>query len=289
MIADSIEAAIRIARTPTGRPTLICCKTMIGFGSPNKGGTHDVHGAPLGSEEIANTRRQLEWPFAAFEVPADVRAGWNARVRGEAAEYAWEANFAAYRAAYPELAAEFERRMRGELPADWPEHVTLAARPMDDPDHCRRHAQGFAERHRSDFSAAARTAGGFGRPDRIKPDQLERHPACEPGGWRQLHPLRGTRIRHDRDRQRHCSAWRLHSLHGNFPGVLGLCAQCNPSAALMKLRQLMVYTHDSIGLGEDGPTHQPIEHAASLRLIPGLDVWRPADAIETAVAWSSGT
>lgn len=121
--ADSIEAAIRIARTATGRPTLICCKTMIGFGSPNKGGTHDVHGAPLGAEEIANTRRQLEWPFAAFEVPADVRAGWNARGRGEAAEYAWKADFSAYRAAFPALAAEFERRMGGELPAEWPDHV----------------------------------------------------------------------------------------------------------------------------------------------------------------------
>jgi transketolase len=120
---DSIEAAIRIAKTQTGRPTLICCKTMIGFGSPNKGGTHDVHGAPLGAARSPIPVASSNGRFAAFEVPADVRAGWNARARGEAAEYAWEANFAAYRAAYPELAAEFERRMRGELPADWPDHV----------------------------------------------------------------------------------------------------------------------------------------------------------------------
>jgi transketolase len=120
---DSIEAAIRVAKTATGRPTLICCKTMIGFGSPNKGGTHDVHGAPLGAAEIANTRRQLEWPYAPFEVPADVRAGWDARAKGEAAEYAWNASFESYRDSFPELAGEFERRMRGDLPADWDTQV----------------------------------------------------------------------------------------------------------------------------------------------------------------------
>ena len=120
---DSIEAAIRIARTQTGRPTLICCKTMIGYGSPNKGGSHDVHGAPLGAGEVTNTRRQLEWPFAAFEIPDDVRSGWDARARGEAAEQSWATAFASYRAAYPDLATEFERRMQGDLPTDWQDRV----------------------------------------------------------------------------------------------------------------------------------------------------------------------
>ncbi|MBL8408302.1 MAG: transketolase [Candidatus Accumulibacter sp.] len=285
--ADSIEAAIRIARTPTGRPTLICCKTMIGFGSPNKGGTHDVHGAPLGSEEIANTRRQLEWPFAAFEVPADVRAGWNARVRGEAAEYAWEANFAAYRAAYPELAAEFERRMRGELPADWPEHVTALLAQWTT------RTTAVATRKASQNAIEAISP--------LLPELL--------GGSADLTGSNLTNWSGTRPANREAGGNYIHygvrefgmtaiangiALHGGFiPYTATFLVFSDYArnairlAALMKLRQLMVYTHDSIGLGEDGPTHQPIEHAAALRLIPGLDVWRPADAMETAVAWSA--
>ncbi|WP_288131650.1 transketolase [Accumulibacter sp.] len=285
--ADSIEAAIRIARTATGRPTLICCKTMIGFGSPNKGGTHDVHGAPLGAEEIANTRRQLEWPFAAFEVPADVRAGWNARVRGEAAEYAWEANFAAYRAAYPELAAEFERRMRGELPADWPEHVTALLAQWTT------RTTAVATRKASQNAIEAISP--------LLPELL--------GGSADLTGSNLTNWSGTRPANREAGGNYIHygvrefgmtaiangiALHGGFiPYTATFLVFSDYArnairlAALMKLRQLMVYTHDSIGLGEDGPTHQPIEHAAALRLIPGLDVWRPADAMETAVAWSA--
>ena len=285
--ADSIEAAIRIARTPTGRPTLICCKTMIGFGSPNKGGTHDVHGAPLGAEEIANTRRQLEWPFAAFEVPADVRAGWNARARGEAAEYAWEANFAAYRAAYPELAAEFERRMRGELPADWPEHVTALLAQWTT------RTTAVATRKASQNAIEAISP--------LLPELL--------GGSADLTGSNLTNWSGTRPANREAGGNYIHygvrefgmtaiangiALHGGFiPYTATFLVFSDYArnairlAALMKLRQLMVYTHDSIGLGEDGPTHQPIEHAAALRLIPGLDVWRPADAMETAVAWSA--
>lgn len=285
--ADSIEAAIRIARTATGRPTLICCKTMIGFGSPNKGGTHDVHGAPLGSAEIANTRRQLEWPFAAFEVPADVLAGWNARVRGEAAEYAWKANFAAYRAAYPELAAEFERRMRGELPADWPAHVAALLAQWTT------RTTALATRKASQNAIEAMAP--------LLPELL--------GGSADLTGSNLTNWSGTRPANREAGGNYINygvrefgmtaiangvALHGGFIPYTATFLVFSDYArnairlsALMKLRQLMVYTHDSIGLGEDGPTHQPIEHAAALRLIPGLDVWRPADAMETAVAWSA--
>ncbi|KFB66419.1 transketolase [Candidatus Accumulibacter vicinus] len=285
--ADSIEAAIRIAKTATGRPTLICCKTMIGFGSPNKGGTHDVHGAPLGTAEIANTRRQLEWPFAAFEVPADVRAGWNARVRGEAAEYAWKANFAAYRAAYPELAAEFERRMRGELPADWPDHVAALLAQWTT------RTTALATRKASQNAIEAIAP--------LLPELL--------GGSADLTGSNLTNWSGTRPANREAGGNYINygvrefgmtaiangvALHGGFIPYTATFLVFSDYArnairlsALMKLRQLMVYTHDSIGLGEDGPTHQPIEHAAALRLIPGLDVWRPADAMETAVAWTA--
>jgi transketolase len=283
----SIEAAIRLASVPTGRPTLICCKTMIGFGSPNKSGTHDVHGAPLGAAEIANTRRQLDWPFAAFEIPADVRAGWNAHARGEAAEYAWEADFAAYRAAYPELAVEFERRMRGELPVDWTERVA-----------------GLIERWAGQTGALATRKASQNVIEALAPALPELL-----GGSADLTGSNLTNWSGTRPANREAGGNYVNygvrefgmtaiangiALHGGFiPYTATFLVFSDYArnairlAALMKLRQLMVYTHDSIGLGEDGPTHQPIEHAASLRLIPGLDVWRPADAVETAVAWTA--
>ncbi|MEF8753087.1 MAG: transketolase [Accumulibacter sp.] len=282
---DSIEAAIRVARTATGRPTLICCKTMIGFGSPNKGGTHDVHGAPLGSNEIANTRRQLEWPYPAFEVPADVRAGWDARGKGEAAEYAWDAAFAAYRDAFPELAREFERRMRGDLPADWDARVAaLLAR-------CSGQAAAVATRKASQdaiedlASALPELLGGSA--------DLTGSNLCNWTGTRSANrEAAGNYINYGVREFAMTAIANGIALHGGFiPYTATFLVFSDYArnairlAALMKQRQVMVYTHDSIGLGEDGPTHQPIEQAASLRLIPGLDVWRPADSVETAVAW----
>ncbi len=284
---DSIEAAIRIAKTPGGRPTLICCKTMIGFGSPNKGGTHDVHGAPLGNDEIANTRRQLEWPFAAFEIPDEVRAGWDAGVKGEASEYAWQANFASYRAAYPDLAAEFERRIRGDLPADWSDRVAE-----------------LLGRWATQTGAVATRKASQNVIEALAPELPELL-----GGSADLTGSNLTNWSGSRPANREAGGNYVHygvrefgmtaiangiALHGGFiPYTATFLVFSDYArntirlAALMKQRHLMVYTHDSIGLGEDGPTHQPIEHAASLRLIPGLDVWRPADAMETAVAWTA--
>lgn len=284
---DSIEAAIRIAKTQTGRPTLICCKTMIGFGSPNKGGSHDVHGAPLGASEIANTRRQLEWPFAAFEIPDDVRRGWDATARGEAAEEVWAANFAAYRAAYPEAAAEFERRTRGDLPGDW--HARVAA---------------LLDKLATQTGAVATRKASQNVIEAVAPLLPELLGGSADLTGSNLTNWSGTRPANREPGGNYVSYGVREfgmtaiangiALHGGFIPYTATflvfsdyARNAIRMAALMRLRQLMVYTHDSIGLGEDGPTHQPIEQAASLRLIPGLDVWRPADAMETAVAWTA--
>ena len=284
---DSIEAAIRIAKTQTGRPTLICCKTMIGFGSPNKGGTHDVHGAPLGASEIANTRRQLEWPFAAFEIPDDVRRGWDATARGEAAEEVWAANFAAYRAAYPEAAAEFERRTRGDLPGDW--HARVAA---------------LLDKLATQTGAVATRKASQNVIEAVAPLLPELLGGSADLTGSNLTNWSGTRPANREPGGNYVSYGVREfgmtaiangiALHGGFIPYTATflvfsdyARNAIRMASLMRLRQLMVYTHDSIGLGEDGPTHQPIEQAASLRLIPGLDVWRPADAMETAVAWTA--
>ena len=284
---DSIEAAIRIAKTQTGRPTLICCKTMIGFGSPNKGGTHDVHGAPLGASEIANTRRQLEWPFAAFEIPDDVRRGWDATARGEAAEEVWAANFTAYRAAYPEAAAEFERRTRGDLPGDW--HARVAA---------------LLDKLATQTGAVATRKASQNVIEAVAPLLPELLGGSADLTGSNLTNWSGTRPANREPGGNYVSYGVREfgmtaiangiALHGGFIPYTATflvfsdyARNAIRMAALMRLRQLMVYTHDSIGLGEDGPTHQPIEQAASLRLIPGLDVWRPADAMETAVAWTA--
>ncbi|MCP5247251.1 MAG: transketolase [Candidatus Accumulibacter sp.] len=284
--ADSIEAAIRIARTQTGRPTLICCKTMIGFGSPNKGGTHDVHGAPLGADEVADTRRQLGWPFAPFEIPADVASAWDARSRGAAAEKNWAAKFAAYRAAYPELAADFERRTRGDLPADWRSRVgALLARLAKQTGAVatRKASQNVIE---AMAPALPELLGGSAD---LTGSNLTNWSGTRPAN----REVGGNYVNYGVREFGMTAIANGLALHGGFiPYTATFLVFSDYArnairlAALMKLRHLMVYTHDSIGLGEDGPTHQPIEHAASLRLIPGLDVWRPADAIETAVAWT---
>ena len=284
--ADEIKTAIETARAETGRPTLICCKTTIGFGSPNKGGKEDCHGAPLGAEEIALTRAALKWNHGPFEIPADIYAEWDAKQAGAAAEAEWNQRFAAYAAAFPELASEFTRRSKGELPADFSAKAAAYIAEVA--------AKGETIASRK---ASQNTLNAFGP---LLPEFL--------GGSADL---AGSNL----TLWKGCKGVSAEDASGNymFYGVreFGMSAIMNGVAlhggfvpygatflifmeyarnavrmsALMKQRVLYVYTHDSIGLGEDGPTHQPIEQIASLRGTPNVDAWRPCDAVESAVAW----
>ena len=285
---EEIKQAIETARANSDQPTLICCKTIIGFGSPNKEGKEDCHGAPLGDDEIALTRERLGWKHGAFEIPSEVYAGWDAKEKGTAAEKAWDEKFAAYTAAYPELASEFSRRISGELPADF------AAKAQAYIDECQIKGETVASR-----KASQNTLNAYGP---LLPEML--------GGSADLAGSNLTLWKGSRG----ISAI---DASGNylFYGVreFGMSAMMNGialhkgfvpygatflmfmeyarnavrMAALMKQRSIFVYTHDSIGLGEDGPTHQPVEQIASLRQTPNLQTWRPCDAVESAVSWKS--
>ncbi|WP_017774770.1 transketolase [Paraburkholderia kururiensis] len=291
---DAVDDALNEA-AKAGRPTLICCKTLIGKGSPSKAGTHDVHGAPLGADEVAATRRALGWPHAPFDVPGDIRARWNACMRGEAAEADWRRRFESYRQHYPHEAAEFERRVRGELPAQWRDAVRAMLRDTDSA------AQTVATRKASQQTIAtlARVLPELlgGSADLTGSNLTDwkgavdvRIEASGPSA-----ELKGGNYIHYGVREFGMSAVMngvaLHRGYLPFGGTFltfsDYARNALRMAALMKTRALFVFTHDSIGLGEDGPTHQPVEHAASLRLIPGLDVWRPCDTVETAQAWAS--
>ncbi|MFH6599346.1 transketolase [Ectopseudomonas khazarica] len=284
--AEEIKMAIETARKSVDQPTLICCKTTIGFGSPNKGGKEECHGAPLGNDEIALTRANLGWNHGPFEVPAEIYAEWDAKAAGAAAEAAWNEKFAAYAAAFPELAAEFKRRIAGELPADFAEKAAAYVREVAEK------GETIASR-----KASQNALNAFGP---LLPEFL--------GGSADL---AGSNL----TLWKGCKGVSAEDASGNymFYGVreFGMSAIMNGVAlhggfvpygatflifmeyarnavrmsALMKQRVLYVFTHDSIGLGEDGPTHQPIEQLASLRGTPNLDTWRPADAVESAVAW----
>ena len=286
--AEAVRAALDGARANTDQPTLICCQTVIGWGSPNKAGTESCHGAALGADEVAATREAIGWPFAPFEIPDYVYESWDARPRGAAVESAWDDLLATYREKHPDEAAEFERIMRGELPAD--------------------------------FDAAARgcleaivAAGGKDATRKSSERVLDHLGTALPeliGGSADLTGSNNTWHKGSR-------GMTLADKSGNYVwyGVreFAMCAMLNGMclhggmipyggtflvfsdyarnavrmAALMGLGSIFVFTHDSIGLGEDGPTHQPVEHANALRLIPNLDVWRPADGAETAVAWQA--
>ncbi|GGY12202.1 transketolase [Paludibacterium paludis] len=284
--ASEIDTAIRTARAETSRPTLICCKTRIGFGAPNKEGGHDVHGAPLGAAEIAAARGHLGWPHEPFVIPADIARAWNAVDAGREREAAWNALFNAYRAAHPELAAEFERRMNGELPAGFAAHA----------------AQKIAEANGKAETIATRKASqnAINAFAEILPELL--------GGSADLTPSNLTNWKGSRPVTRDAGGNYIHygvrefgmaailnglALHGGFRpfGATFLmfseyARNALRMAALMKINPLFVFTHDSIGLGEDGPTHQPVEQTATLRMIPGMTVWRPCDTVESMVAWS---
>ncbi len=286
----ALDAAIRAAKAqailPNGKPTLICCKTVIGQGSPNKAGTHDVHGAALGAAEVAATRAALGWTAAPFEIPAEVVSAWNAVERGQAAERAWRLRFEAYRTLYPTQAAEFERRMAGDLlPAlaeKLPEvFAAIAAKP-----------EAIATRKASQNALdvlAPLVPEFFGGSADLTGSNLTNFKDCvkaERDQW-------GNHLSYGVREFGMAAIMNGITLHGGYMPYGGTFLTFSDysrnairMAALMKKRVIHVFTHDSIGLGEDGPTHQSVEHVPSLRIIPGLDVWRPADGLETAVAWA---
>ncbi|MEI6145762.1 MAG: transketolase [Methylococcales bacterium] len=286
--ALAISNAIELAKSITDKPTMICCKTTIGFGSPNKAGSHACHGAALGQDEINLTKAALGWDHEAFVIPAEVYAGWDAKVKGLAAENQWNEKFAAYQVAFPELAAEYIRRTTGDLPSTW---------------------QADAEAFLSSVNAEAKTTAtrlsslaaieGFAK---ILPEIF--------GGsadlgcsnmteWSTYRPMRADKpnanyVNYGVREFGMSAIMNGIALHGGFIpfGATFLmfseyARNALRMASLMKIRSIFVYTHDSIGLGEDGPTHQPVEQTATLRLIPGIQVWRPCDAVETTVSWKS--
>jgi transketolase len=285
---EAIERALLAAKAVHDKPSLICCRTVIGAGSPNKQGSHDCHGAPLGKDEIAAARAYIGWNHPPFEIPGDVYAAWNGKVRGAAFEENWERRLRNYREAFPELAAEFERRViKNELPADWEatKATYLAA--------CRDKAENIASRKASQNAIAA-----------LVPAVPEIFGGSADLAGSNLTFVKGSKGVTRTEGGNYCyygvrefgmtAIANGLALHGGlipytatFLVFSDYARNAIRMAALMKQRQIMVYTHDSIGLGEDGPTHQPVEHIPSLRIIPNLDVWRPADATETAIAWIS--
>ena len=295
--ADAVDKAIAKARAQSAKPTLIVCKTHIGKGSPNRANTSKAHGEPLGADEIALTRAALDWPHAPFEVPAEVYADWNHDAAGAQAQAEWNQRFAAYRAAFPELAAEFERRMAGDLPKHFAQTAVDAV--------VEAHTKGdtVASRKASQLALEAFTAklpellGGSADLTGSNLTNTQSTPALRMDAKGAVVKTEDGQIgRHINYGVREfgmAAVMNGIALHGGFIPYGGTFLTFSDysrnairMAALMKQRVIHVFTHDSIGLGEDGPTHQSIEHAASLRLIPNLDVWRPADTAETTVAWS---
>lgn len=286
--AAAIKTAIETARAETGKPTLICTQTIIGYGSPNKQGTHDCHGAPLGADEATLVREKLQWPHEHFIVPEDIYAGWDAKAKGTAAEQAWEKKFAAYQAAYPELAAEYKRRAKGDLPADF------AAKAQAFIAECQQKGEKIASR-----KASQNAIGAFGA---LLPELLGGSADLAGSNltlWKgskgvTAEDASGNYIYYGVREFGMSAIMNGISAHGGFIpyGATFLmfqqyAANAVRMAALMKLRNVFVYTHDSIGQGEDGPTHQPVEVLATLRMTPNMVTWRPADAAESAVAWKA--
>ncbi len=281
-----ITAAIEAAIADEDRPTIICCKTIIGFGAPHKQGTAATHGAPLGDDEVAAARKQLGWDSPPFEIPEDIATAWDGKRQGAADETEWNSTFAAYNAEHPELAAEFARRMADKLPQNWGEYASQAIADIDAA------GESMATRKASLVALNAfapvlpELVGGSAD---LTGSNLTKHSGSKPISgddgagnyiWFGVREFGMTAI---------CNGI---SLHGGFIPYAGTFLTFSDyarnalrMAALMKAQNILVYTHDSIGLGEDGPTHQPVEHTASLRLMPNMSVWRPCDTVETAVAW----
>ena len=284
--SEAIAKALEFARAMTDKPTMICCKTTIGFGSPNKAGSHACHGAPLGQEEINLTKAALGWDHEAFDVPADVYAGWDGKEKGAAAEAAWDEKFAAYKAANPELAAEYERRMTGELPADWADKSAAYIAE------CNEKGESKATRQASLASIEAYAAALpeiFGGSADLGCSNLTE--------WSGYKPMRAETpnsnyINYGVREFAMSAIMNGVALHGGFIPFGATFLMFSEYArnalrmsALMKIQSIFVYTHDSIGLGEDGPTHQAVEQIPTLRMIPNMNVWRPCDTVESAVCW----
>ena len=285
---EAVRAAIEAGRANTTQPTLICCKTIIGFGSPNKQGTEACHGAALGEDEIALTREKLGWNHGAFEIPSEVYGAWDAREKGAAAQAEWEQAFAAYEKAEPELAAELKRRMAGELPADFSEKAQAYIQE------CQDKGETVASR-----KASQNTLNAYGP---MLPELLGGSADLAGSNltiWNGSKPLTkedasGNYVYYGVREFGMAAIMNGVALHGGFVPYgatflifMEYCRNAVRMAALMKQRSIYVFTHDSIGLGEDGPTHQPIEQLASLRTTPNMSTWRPADAVESAVAWKA--
>jgi transketolase len=282
----ALQKAIDEARAVTDKPSMICCKTIIGFGSPNKAGSHDCHGAPLGQDEIALTRKELGWEYDAFVVPDDIYAAWNAGDKGAAAEADWNEKFVAYKAAYPEQAAEYQRRMVGELPADWAAKSEAFIASVNDK------AESLATRQASLKSIegyAALLPEIFGGSADLGCSNLTE--------WSGYKPMRADTpdsnyINYGVREFAMSAIMNGITLHGGlipFGATFLMFSEYARNAlrmaALMKVRSIFVYSHDSIGLGEDGPTHQAVEQIPTLRMIPNMRVWRPCDTVESAVCW----
>jgi transketolase len=284
----ALDKAIVEAKEVTDKPTMICCKTTIGYGSPNKAGTHGCHGAPLGDDEVALTRKELGWEYEPFVIPQDVYEGWDAKNKGLRAEAEWNDKFAGYKVDYPELAAEYERRMAGKLPADWTDKAAAFVKSVDEK------AESLATRQ-----ASLKSIEGFAP---LLPEMF--------GGsadlgcsnlteWSGYKPMRADTpdsnyVNYGVREFGMSAIMNGLSLHGGFIpfGATFLmfseyARNALRMAALMKIQSIFVYTHDSIGLGEDGPTHQAVEQIPTLRMIPGMSVWRPCDTVESAVAWQA--
>ncbi len=283
---DAIMKAIREAKSVNDKPSMICCKTVIGYGAPNLCGSHDCHGAPLGADELKATRENLGWNHEPFVIPPELKSGWDAHAKGASAEKAWNDKFAAYKKAHPELAAEFERRMKGELPKDWAAKAAEYVKAVD------AKAETIASR-----KASQNAINGYAPtlPELIggSADLAGSNLTLWKGSKGVSNTVSDGNYIYYGVREFGMSAiMNGITLHGGFIpyGATFLmfseyARNALRMAALMKVQTLFVYTHDSIGLGEDGPTHQPVEQTATLRLIPNMSVWRPCDAVESAVAW----
>ncbi len=281
----ALNAAIEAAKAVTDKPSLICCKTVIGLGSPNKAGTHDVHGAPLGDAEIAATRARIGWAHAPFEIPQDVYAGWDAKKKGAEREGDWNRKFDAYAKAFPAEAAEFRRRMANQLPANWADHAKKAIEAVN------AKAETVATRKASQIAinALAPALPEFlGGSADLTGSNLTNWAGCKAVSGKST----GNYISYGVREFGMAAIMNGMALHGGvlpFGGTFLMFSEYARNAlrmaALMKQRVIHVFTHDSIGLGEDGPTHQPVEQTATLRMIPNMDVWRPCDTVETMVAW----